>query len=197
MIWLFACTGPADEGLTDASLGETGADEPAGYACGWEAGDPGDLSSTGAQIGDTIANVSLHDQCGEEVPLWDFAGEWHIAFMTTAWCSACFGEASGLDESGVDFEAETGIDFSYLVVIFESATGDPARPEDAAPYAEVIGDPEIPVLSDPGVAMVAATPFDGKELPGKCLLSPEMEILSCWTGHDNDDDALDIIRGSN
>jgi hypothetical protein len=55
------------------------------YACGWRRGDPGDLVSTGNQEGDTVANVTMIDQCGEEVPLWDFAGEYHILFMTAAW----------------------------------------------------------------------------------------------------------------
>jgi hypothetical protein len=55
------------------------------YACGWKHNDPGDLSSDGADTGDTIANVDLVDQCGEDVPIWDLAGEYHILFMTAAW----------------------------------------------------------------------------------------------------------------
>ena len=27
------------------------------------------------------------------------------------------------------------------------------------------------------------TPYNGSGMPGKCLLSPEMEILECMTGH--------------
>ena len=45
----------------------------------------GDLESTGSSEGDVIANVDLIDQCGETVPLWDLAGEYHILFMTAAW----------------------------------------------------------------------------------------------------------------
>lgn len=55
------------------------------YACGWEHGDPGNLQSTGSAEGDVIANLELTDQCGEQVDLWDFAGEYHILFMTAAW----------------------------------------------------------------------------------------------------------------
>lgn len=59
--------------------------EEACYACGWLRADPGDLQSTGHAVGDTIANLGFVDQCGEQVELWDFAGEYHVLFMTGAW----------------------------------------------------------------------------------------------------------------
>jgi len=55
------------------------------YACGWQHADPGDLTSTGAAIGDTIENLDLDDQCEERASLWDFAEEYHILFITAAW----------------------------------------------------------------------------------------------------------------
>lgn len=55
------------------------------YACGWPHNDPGNLVSTGNAAGDVIANLELVDQCREEVPLWDFAGEYHILFITASW----------------------------------------------------------------------------------------------------------------
>ena len=55
------------------------------YACGWKHNDPGTLASTGSNEGDVIANLDLIDQCKEPVRLWDFAGEYHILFMTAAW----------------------------------------------------------------------------------------------------------------
>jgi hypothetical protein len=59
--------------------------EEACYACGWEHNDPGDLVSTGADDGDVVANISLVDQCGELVDLWDLHGEYHVLYMTAAW----------------------------------------------------------------------------------------------------------------
>ena len=59
--------------------------EEACYACGWEHNDPGTLASTGAEVGDVMASVTLTDQCGDEVDLWDFHGEYHVLFMTAAW----------------------------------------------------------------------------------------------------------------
>ena len=55
------------------------------YKCGWRHNDPGNLAATGATPGSVIENISLIDQCGETVPIWDFAGEYHILFMTAVW----------------------------------------------------------------------------------------------------------------
>lgn len=55
------------------------------YECGWPKNDPGSLESTGAQEGDVIANLVMVDQCGEDVSIWDFYGEYHIIYKTAAW----------------------------------------------------------------------------------------------------------------
>ena len=55
------------------------------YACGWGHNDPGDIVSSGKAAGDVMANFSLVDQCGEEVPMYDFAGAYHILYMTAGW----------------------------------------------------------------------------------------------------------------
>lgn len=164
------------------------------YACGWKRADSSGLSSQGAELGDTIADMPLHDQCGDQVQLYDFAGQWNIAFLTAAWCSACLGEAETLDEKTESLIAQSGAPFSYLIVLFSGTTGDAPKPIDAVDYAKAVGDPDIPVLADPEQNILANTPYDGKTLPGKCLLSPEMEIISCWTGHENDDEAWETVR---
>lgn len=55
------------------------------YQCGWKRNDPGRLASTGSDIGDLIENVQMTDQCGDNVSIWDFYGEYHILYMTAAW----------------------------------------------------------------------------------------------------------------
>ena len=78
-----------DDGFSDAAEVDCVSDptnpNEACYACGWEHNDPGDLESRGAAVGDVINNVSLVDQCGESVELWDFYGEYHILYLTAAW----------------------------------------------------------------------------------------------------------------
>jgi hypothetical protein len=78
-----------DDGFTDDE--ELGCGSDPGdvtstcYACGWSRGDLSPATSIGNEIGDTIANLDLVDQCGEHVPLWDMAGMYHILFLTAAW----------------------------------------------------------------------------------------------------------------
>ena len=55
------------------------------YKCGWRHDDPGNLASTGRAVGDVIENISLIDQCGETLPLWELAGQYRLLFMTTVW----------------------------------------------------------------------------------------------------------------
>ncbi len=58
--------------------------------------------------------------------------------------------------------------------------------EDALIYWEAIDDDAMPVLSDHEQQVIASMPYDGSALPGKCVLTPEMEILHCYMGHGND-----------
>jgi hypothetical protein len=55
------------------------------YSCGWKRNDPGNLVSDGAGIGNVVQNITLPDQCGEEVDLWDFHGQYFIMYLTAAW----------------------------------------------------------------------------------------------------------------
>ena len=72
------------------------------------------------------------------------------------------------------------------MTIFQDTLGYVPDGEDALIYWEAIGDERIPVLADHGQRVIPATPYDGSALPGKCVLTPEMEILYCWTGHGNE-----------
>ena len=76
--------GIADADEVDCVSDPTNPDEQC-YACGWEHNDPGDLVSTGTDVGDVMDNISLVDQCGEMVDLWDFYGEYHVLYLTAAW----------------------------------------------------------------------------------------------------------------
>lgn len=68
------------------------------------------------------------------------------------------------------------------MALFQDHTGSNPGPESAPRYWEAIDDPAFPVLADPEVATVSETPYGGDQLPGKCVLTPEMEILHCYAG---------------
>ena len=88
-----------------------------------------------------------------------------------------------LEEDGVEFSAAYDVDFSYIIALFEGTSDPIPGVEDAVDYHETIGSPDIPVLADLDQKLLDATPYDGSQLPGQCILSPEMEIVMCATGH--------------
>lgn len=77
-------------------------------------------------------------------------------------------------------------------MLYQDVRGQVPEPKDAVSYASVIGDPDFPVTVDQTGAMLTATPWDASALPGKCTLSPEMKLLDCYVG-DEDDHAFDVI----
>ena len=79
------------------------------------------------------------------------------------------------------------------MVLFEDVFGGPPKAKDAVDYHAALGEPKYAVTADPKVGSLEHTPFSGSPLPGKCALSPDMEILGCTVGHNNDD-LLDVIR---
>ena len=56
-----------------------------------------------------------------------------------------------------------------------------------------MGQPEFPVLSNEAQDALDITPYNGSPLPGKCVVSPEMELLECNHGHGSASWAGDVI----
>ncbi len=74
-----------------------------------------------------------------------------------------------------------------MVALYQGMGSDPPEAGQSAEYHERIGEPAFPVFADTQGLLLQVTPYDGKELPGKCVLSPAMEILGCVTGHGLDE----------
>jgi hypothetical protein len=164
------------------------------YTCGWEHNDPGNLQETGSEIGDTIRNIRFYDQCEEEVRLWDFAGAYHILYFVAEWCLTSKQEIDTLTQRNHDFVADTGIPFSYIVVIFEGEDGLPPSAQAAATYAEAVEAEEIAVFADVDGEILRSTPYEGFEVPAKCLVSPQMEIIQCSAGEYADTSMFALIQ---
>ena len=78
-------------------------------------------------------------------------------------------------------------------MVFQSNTGGLPDEEAGVDYAEKIGEPGFPVLADMSEQVIYDTPYEGNTLPGKCVLTPDMVMLSCTSGHGNED-LYDAIR---
>ena len=91
-----------------------------------------------------------------------------------------------------EFLADNDVPFSYAIVLFQDQRGGLPDADTVTRYDAAIGAPSFPVLADPTAAVLSATEYRGDVLPGKCVLSPEMEILACYTG-DDDTEGFDAI----
>ncbi len=103
-------------------------------------------------------------------------------------------EAGGLQESQDAFITETGLGFSFIFALYEGAGGQPAVEEDVESYSERIGSPEFPVMADGNGGIAGATPMTQFTHPEMCGLTPELEIISCYSGHGGYENALSDIR---
>ena len=183
------------DGVEVACLSAATDGEERCFACGWRRGDPGGLMSTGIASGDIIGDFEFVDQCGESLSLYDFADQYSILFLTTAWCGRCKGEAGELAERTRLFVERTGIPFSYIISLAESERRGAPSVMDSMAYAASVGvDREIPVLADVNQRTLPETPWDGR-LPGKCIVERgTMRIVNCWVGHGDDAEAFEYIE---
>ena len=84
-------------------------------------------------------------------------------------------EAVGFQYHQEDFIAETGLDFSFMFVLFAGVLGYEATEQDSAEYAEHIGDPDFPVFADGDKLLYDVTPMNGESPRG----------LRHWTRHED------------
>lgn len=73
-----------------------------------------------------------------------------------------------------------------MIVLNEDSSGNPPGGDDAGKYASVVK-LNLPVLADGLGQVLQATPWDGAARPGKCALSPGMQMLHCYVGEDDTD----------
>jgi hypothetical protein len=90
--------------------------------------------------------------------------------------------------------ADTGIPFSYLLVLFQDTLGGLPDARVAADYSAAADEPSYPILADLTASVLEATPYEGHALPGKCILGPDLVLLDCRSGGDEDDWAFELIE---
>jgi hypothetical protein len=83
-------------------------------------------------------------------------------------------------------------------VLFDDRGGNPAKAESAVDYSADLVEADadsvfVPVLADPAREVFEVTPYDGSQLPGLCLLDPQMIMVECTTGHEQFAALLDQI----
>lgn len=66
-------------------------------------------------------------------------------------------------------------------------------PQEAVSYWNDLGEPDYPVASSIDGDVREATGYTSGPLPGRVVVTPEMEILAIEAGHGSDEWAFDII----
>jgi hypothetical protein len=84
----------------------------------------------------------------------------------------------------------------YAVILFQNGAGEEPEDGDGFDYWEDIGEPNLPVTSNNNQQILEAADYayPGSSMPGRVLLSPQMEIIGKTTGHKSDEWAWDIVR---
>ena len=131
---------------------------PEGQVCvtnpaDWEAPDnawdaaaavPADLKPEGYSAGQTVPDLRLPDQNGDEVSLWQFYGKVVAIDVGTFWCAPCQ-KAAGHIQDIADEYRDQG--FVFLSVLPQNYSGDVPSEADLDEWAERHGIEE-PLLSD-------------------------------------------------
>jgi hypothetical protein len=81
-----------------------------------------------------------------------------------------------------------------LFSLYEGATALPATAADVENYAGYIGDPDFPILADGEGLLRDSTPMTQENNPELCILTPDMTIGLCTSGHGKLEEMLDNIR---
>ena len=73
-----------------------------------------------------------------------------------------------------------------MVALYEGVLDPVPEGEEIAAYAEHIGSEGMPVLGDLTGTLIEASGWDGSSMPGQCVLAPDMTMLDCYTGEDDE-----------
>lgn len=163
---------------------------PAAYACGWECNDPGTHAQDYAlDIGSTMPNVRLDDQCGDAVDLWDFTGSYLIIDNAEPDCGPCRSMASE-SEAFLARMREAGIPVRAITIL-GNGLGEPWVTPDAEVVDEWVSSSggADPVLADNGYGWSLFPSFfetatgESFGYPAWILVDPEMKIIKANIGY--------------
>ncbi len=143
-----------------------------------------------AEVGNRFLRVTLVDQFGEMVDLYDFAGHGKnvVIDLSAGWCPPCRDLASYLDgeDIGLDAGARDAVnagDVYWVTFIGEDESGGPAGQRAAKSWARDFPHPKIAVLGDKEAITVD---YAVEAWPTLLLLNENMKIKRITAGVDPD-----------
>ncbi len=91
---------------------------------------------------------------------------------------------------------ETGVPFSYVVILYEDFLEGSSDATTVQHYIDQNNLGLLPVFADPQRDILANTPYNGPsdDMPGKCLVDKRMQLIDCYTGPSVDTVQMNWIR---
>ena len=99
-----------------------------------------------------------------------------------------------------EFNQDSGMDTGIIFSLYEATSGAPPTAVDSAAYANQllahgwVETNDLPVLADGTYTLATLTPMTQNAHPELCAVTPELMIISCYTGHGTIHTALEDIR---
>ncbi len=92
----------------------------------------------------------------------------------------------GFQDQMDEFRTVNGWGFTYLIALFEGNAALLPSVEDTVAWADDV-EIDAPILADQAQVLPKVTPF-GDTIPFRCALSPQMEMLKCFSNEPEGDD---------
>lgn len=105
---------------------------------------PPGLVGEGYDPGQTLPDLRLQDQFGDEVSLWQFHGSVVLFDISTIWCAPCQALAMDTEATWQDYQDQG---FVYVTVLQEDLEGNPPNTDDLNLWVDNFGI-TAPVLGD-------------------------------------------------
>ena len=135
-------------------------------------------------VGNVAPNFIAVDQHGDQVNLYDFAGQGKpiIIDLSAVWCGPCndmseFLSGVGSWGEGWDYfrgKLDNG-DFYWVTVLFQDSSRNPTPPETLTAWDNAYPNERIPVVNDPSYSLTNAIQPAG--VPSLSLIGPDMKWL--------------------
>jgi peroxiredoxin len=143
---------------------------------GWEIVEPpAELVPEGFEIGQTVPDLRLVDQFGDEVSLWQFHGKVILLDVSTIWCAPCQDLGAHTEET---WQAYRDQGFVYLTVIQQDIEGNRPEPDDIQGWVDAFGI-TAPVVADGDLTALGAVPSQGGAVayPGVLLIGRDLQVI--------------------
>jgi hypothetical protein len=131
---------------------------------------PEGTTGQGFGVGQTVPDLRLMDQHGNEVSTWQFYGRHMILDISTMWCAPCQELAAGTQPTQEYFGWDQ---LAYVTVLQENIESQPPEPEDLELWAENFGI-ESPILAD-GDKLTSPAIQNG-QFPALLIIGPDLVV---------------------